>query len=149
MGEKAIQKIGLAAPSNDANTGDIEQPWNSFVHMRDGLKDIQAQVRTYCKLVYFGHLGAQAGWVGGTFALSMRLSTRTPLRAVGLDKVYTEYCIGIYSCCLAVAVTRKERTTLSGSSGGVGGFTADQRINDDILLCKIFGLAAVGHSVQR
>lgn len=44
VGEKAIQKIGLAAPSNDANTGDIEQPWNSFVHMRDGLKDIQAQV---------------------------------------------------------------------------------------------------------
>lgn len=44
MGEKAIQKIGLAAPSNDANTGDIEQPWSSFVHMRDGLKEIQAQV---------------------------------------------------------------------------------------------------------
>jgi len=44
LGEKTIQKIGLAAPSNDANTGDIVQPWNSFVHMRDGLKDIQAQV---------------------------------------------------------------------------------------------------------
>lgn len=48
VGEKAILKIGLAAPSNDANTGDIEQPWNSFVHMRDGLKDIQAQVHTAC-----------------------------------------------------------------------------------------------------
>lgn len=45
VGEKAIRKIGLAVPSNDANTGDIEQPWNSFVHMRDGLKDIQTQVR--------------------------------------------------------------------------------------------------------
>lgn len=44
LGEKTIQKIGLAAPSNDANTGDIVQPWNSFVHMREGLKDIQAQV---------------------------------------------------------------------------------------------------------
>lgn len=46
VGEKAIQKIGLAAPSNDANTGDIEQPLHSFVQMRDGLKDIQAQVTT-------------------------------------------------------------------------------------------------------
>ena len=45
VGEKAIQKIGLAVPSNDANTGDIEQPLNSFVQMRDGLKDIQTQVR--------------------------------------------------------------------------------------------------------
>lgn len=44
VGEKAIQKIGLAVPSNDANTGDIEQPLNSFVQMRDGLKDIQTQV---------------------------------------------------------------------------------------------------------
>ncbi|CBJ33631.1 conserved unknown protein [Ectocarpus siliculosus] len=47
VGEKAILKIGLAAPSNDANTGDIEQPLHSFVQMRDGLKDIQAQVRNY------------------------------------------------------------------------------------------------------
>lgn len=46
VGEKAIQRIGLAAPSNDANTGDIEQPLHSFVQMRDGLKDIQAQVTT-------------------------------------------------------------------------------------------------------
>lgn len=44
VGEKAIQTFGLAAPSNDANTGDISQPLNSFVHMRDGLKEIQAQV---------------------------------------------------------------------------------------------------------
>lgn len=44
VGEKAIQRIGLAAPSNDANTGDIEAPLQSFTQMRDGLKDIQAQV---------------------------------------------------------------------------------------------------------
>lgn len=44
VGEKVIQGIGLAAPSNDANTGDIEHQWNSFALMRDGLKDIQAQV---------------------------------------------------------------------------------------------------------
>lgn len=44
VGEKAIQRIGLAAPSNDANTGDIEAPLHSFSQMRDGLKEIQAQV---------------------------------------------------------------------------------------------------------
>lgn len=44
VGEKAIQRIGLAVPSNDANTGDIEAPLQSFTQMRDGLKDIQAQV---------------------------------------------------------------------------------------------------------
>lgn len=54
MGEKAIQTFGLAAPSNDANTGDISQPLNSFVHMRDGLKEIQAQVgRSVVHAEYF------------------------------------------------------------------------------------------------
>ncbi|CAM9539661.1 unnamed protein product [Ascophyllum nodosum] len=47
VGELAIQKIGLVTPSNDANTGDIGKPLQSFAQMRDGLKDIQAQVRNY------------------------------------------------------------------------------------------------------
>lgn len=47
VGEKAFQRIGLVTPSNDANTGDIGQPLQNFAQMRDGLKDIQAQVRRF------------------------------------------------------------------------------------------------------
>lgn len=47
VGEKAIQRIGLAAPSNDANTADIGAPLQSFTQMRDGLKEIQAQVSRF------------------------------------------------------------------------------------------------------
>lgn len=60
VGEKAIQRIGLSAPSNDANTGDIVQPLQSFAQMRDGLKDIQAQVgvKTYGTDFFLGGEGA-------------------------------------------------------------------------------------------
>lgn len=53
VGEKAIQTFGLAVPSNDANTGDISQPLNSFLHMREGLKEIQAQVRQSVTMNFF------------------------------------------------------------------------------------------------
>lgn len=67
VGERAIQRIGLAAPSNDANTGDIVAPLQSFAQMRDGLKDIQAQVSGHWRAVD----RAIGGSVGRSFFFSL------------------------------------------------------------------------------
>lgn len=110
VGEKAIQRIGLSAPSNDANTGDIVQPLQSFAQMRDGLKDIQAQVgvtRCGAAFLFLWFLGAggsdgvqsvQRG-LSPTKAYSYSLDTKQKYGRRAFHLVFIFVCGVFESCC--------------------------------------------------
>jgi hypothetical protein len=47
VGEKAIQRMGLASANQDENTGNLDGPLHNFNQLRDTLRDMQAQIANY------------------------------------------------------------------------------------------------------